>query len=156
MNDWVYIIIITIMPWIELRGSIPYGILKAGFNPILVSIVAILANIFVIYPAFIFLDWFFDIMKKTPMRRFIERTQEKARPYVDKYGMLGLAVFVAMPLPGTGAYAGALAAHILGIKNRNAFIAIALGVLIAGIIVAIVTLFFRSSLGFLLNVHLFE
>ncbi|MFH1054808.1 MAG: small multi-drug export protein [Candidatus Altiarchaeota archaeon] len=151
MDDWFYIALISALPWIELRGGIPYGILKAGFNPLMVTIVAVAANCAIIYPAFVFLDWFFDLMNKTFMGRFIEKTRQKARPYVEKYGMLGLGVFVAVPLPGTGAYAGALAAHLFGMKNKTAFISIAAGVFVAGVVVLLVTLFFRESLGFLIK-----
>ena len=152
MDDWLYIILISMLPWIELRGGIPYGILKAGFDPVLVTAAAVLGNVAIIYPAFIFLDWFFDQLNRIPfMSKTIEKTHEKARPYIERYGMLGLGVFVAVPLPGTGAYSGALAAHLFGMKNRAAFVSIALGVLGAGIIVLVVTLFFRESLGFLIK-----
>ena len=153
ISDWGYIFVISMLPWIELRGGIPYGILKAGFSPLAVTAVAVAGNVAIIYPAFIFLDWFFDLMNRTFMKRFIVKTHEKARPYVEKYGMVGLALFVAVPLPGTGAYAGALAAHLFGLKNRTAFVSIAAGVVTAGIIVLIVTLFFRESLGFFLKVN---
>jgi uncharacterized membrane protein len=140
------------LPWIELRGSIPYGILKAGYSPAHVFLIASAINILVIYPAFIFLDFFFELLEKTPLKHFIRRTQRNAKPYVEKYGMLGLCFFVAVPLPGTGAYSGALAAHIFGIKNKKAFMSIACGVLAAGVGVTVITLFFRESLGFLLNI----
>lgn len=152
MNDWVYIFVISMLPWIELRGGIPYGILKAGFNPVWVTLVAIAANVAIIYPAFVFLDWFFHWLDRIPfMSRIIKKTHDKAKPYVDKYGMLGLGVFVAVPLPGTGAYAGSLAAHLFGIKNKAAFVSIAAGVIVAGIAVLIVTLFFRESLSFFIK-----
>lgn len=153
MNDWVYIFLISMLPWIELRGGIPYGILKAGFDPLSVAIVAIVANAAIIYPAFVFLDWFFDMMKTIPfLSNMIRKTQYKAKPYVDKYGMVGLGAFVAVPLPGTGAYAGALAAHILGMKNRKAFVSIVAGVAAAGVVVTIITLFFRESLDFFIKI----
>jgi len=151
-NGWVYVALISALPWIELRGGIPVGILKFGFNPVLTFLVATVGNVAIIYPAFVFLDWFFELMKRVPfMSRIVEKTHVNARPYVEKYGMLGLGVFVAIPLPGTGAYSGALAAHIFGIKNTRAFVSIGLGVVAAGIIVTVVTLFFRESLGFFIK-----
>ncbi|MBU0763040.1 MAG: small multi-drug export protein [Candidatus Altiarchaeota archaeon] len=150
-NDWLYTIVISMLPWIELRGSIPYGILKAGFEPLTVFFVAFFSNIVVIYPSFVFLDYFFELLNKTPLRRFIEKTQKKAKPYVDRYGMLGLCFFVAVPLPGTGAYSGALAAHIFGLKNKKAFMSIIAGVFLAAVAVTVITLFFRESLGFLIK-----
>jgi len=58
---------------------------------------------------------------------------------MDKYGFWGLMIFVAIPLPGTGAYSGSIAALILGMNKVKAFISISLGVIIAGIIVALAT-----------------
>ena len=152
MYQWFYVAAISALPWIELRGGIPVGVFTFHMNPLLAFAIATVANCLIIYPAFIFLDWFFDLMNRIPfMAKMIKKTQDNAKPYVDKYGMLGLGVFVAIPLPGTGAYSGALAAHIFGIKGKKAFISIALGVVGAGIIVTLVTLFFRESLGFLIK-----
>jgi uncharacterized membrane protein len=151
LGDWLWVLLITCIPWVELRGSIPYAIIKLGMNPVLVLVSAVAMNVAVIYPAFVFLDWFFDIMRKTPLRRFIDSTQRKAGPYVDRYGLLGLALFVAVPLPGTGAYSGSLAAHLFGMKNRRAFLSIALGVAAAGVAVTLISTVFRNTLGWLLS-----
>lgn len=153
-NPWLYVVVITMLPWIELRGGIPAGILM-GLNPLTVLIVAVIANSAIIYPAFVFLDWFFHLIERVPFfRRTIEKTHEKAKPYVDKYGIIGLMLFVGVPLPGTGAYAGALVAHLLGIKNKNAFVAITLGVVIAGIAVFLVATIFKETLGWILDLKL--
>lgn len=151
LSSWLWVLVITCVPWIELRGSIPLAIVKFGLDPLLVLASTVLVNIAVIYPAFIFLDWFFDLMKKTPLNRFIERTQTKARPYVEKYGMLGLALFVAVPLPGTGAYSGSLAAHIFGMKNKRAFASIAAGIAMAGVAVTLISTVLRETLGWVLG-----
>lgn len=154
MNPWIYIMVITAMPWIELRGGIPVGI-GLGLNPLMVFVVSVMSNIAIIYPAFVFLDWFFGLMEKSRfMKKFIDKTHEKAKPYIDKYGMVGLMLFVAVPLPGTGAYAGALAAHIFGMKNKKAFVSIALGVVIAGIVVILIATAFKETLGWLLKLSL--
>jgi len=152
VNPWLYLIVITVLPGIELRGSIPYGIFEGSLNPLNVFVVAVLTNIFIIYPSFVFLDWFFELIMRVPLAsRYIRKTREKAGPYVEKYGVMGLLVFVAVPLPGTGAYSGALAAHIFGMKNKKAFIAISLGVVGAGIIVFLITTVFYESYGWLLK-----
>ena len=62
---------------------------------------------------------------------WFERTQHKLHPYVEKYGEWGLAVFIGVPLPGTGAYTGAFGAFLLGLDKRKFLVANALGVLIA-------------------------
>ncbi|MBD3261189.1 MAG: small multidrug export protein [Candidatus Altiarchaeales archaeon] len=152
---WLYVVLVTCLPWIELRGSIPLGVLGLGLNPVLVFLVAGLVNVAVIYPAFWFLDWFFDFMMRIPVfGRVLARTQAKARPYVEKYGEVGLVLFVGVPLPGTGAYSGSLAAHVLGIKNRRAASSIALGVLLAAVVITLASTVFRESLGWFLNKQL--
>jgi len=152
VDPWIYVLAITIVPWIELRGAIPVGILQYGLDPVKVFLAATFMNVMIILPLFIFLDWFFHIIEKIPLfDRIISRIQRKAGPYVEKYGEVGLALFVGMPLPGTGAYSGSLAAHILGIKNRRAYIGIASGVVIAGVIITLASTILYESLGFLLN-----
>jgi uncharacterized membrane protein len=151
LSNWFWVLLITCIPWVELRGSIPIAVIKMGLNPVWVYLSTVAVNIAIIYPAFIFLDWFFDLMGKTPLKGFIDKTQRKAKPYVDKYGMLGLTLFVAVPLPGTGAYSGSLAAHIFGIKNRSAFLSIALGVALAGVAVTLMSTVFRETLGWVLS-----
>ena len=163
----IIIIIITLLPTIELRGSIPYGILSDGeicpfglfcidagppVHPLLVFIVAVFANILIIPFIFKFLDWFFHLIEKIKIvEYYVEKTHKKAHPYVEKHGMLGLAIFVAIPLPGTGAYTGALAAHILGMNNKKAMVSVAAGVFCAGVLVLVIATIFKETLGFLIG-----
>ena len=137
--------LITMVPTLELRASIPYGILKYGMNWQTVFIICILSNI-ILAP----LVWFFihHIMHFFLKIKWIEkiynkwvlRTQKRVKPYVEKYGTLGLAIFIGIPLPGSGVYTGGLGAYLLQYKFKDYLIASILGVLIAGIIVTIVTL----------------
>jgi uncharacterized membrane protein len=83
--------------------------------------------------------------------RLIERARVKVQKAVDKYGFWGLVIFVGIPLPITGAYTGALGAWVLGMKPLRAFLAIALGVLMAGVIVTIVAFFGIKALSFLIK-----
>ena len=63
---------------------------------------------------------------------FIKKTQDKVYKYVEKYGVLGLAVFIGIPLPGSGVYSGALGAYLLGFRFRDFMRGAVIGVLIAG------------------------
>ena len=72
--------------------------------------------------------------------RFIERAQNKLHEKVERWGWLGIAVFVAIPLPITGAWTGTLGAWVLGISRRKTIVAVILGVVTAGIIVTTVVL----------------
>lgn len=140
----------TAMPAIELRGSIPYGIHVLGLPWLFVSIACIIFNIAVglaIYPAlaaFINLAIRIDFINRA-YQKLIKRPRRKISRYTDKWGMLGLALFIAIPLPGSGVFSGAAGAHALGLRYKQFAIATCIGVFISGVIVTVV-----SAAGFLL------
>jgi uncharacterized membrane protein len=138
MANLLLVAVVTVLPWIEPRGGIPLGV-AMGFDPLVVLAVTVAANCLVIVPGFIALDLLYDrwLSRSTFVRRQVTRVREKGKTYVERYELLGLAIFVAIPLPGTGAYAGTLLAWLLGLPRRRAAAAIALGVLGAGVIVTI-------------------
>jgi len=103
------------------------------YNILLGPIVYILLNNFV--HIVIKINFFNKIYEK-----FVIRTQHKIENKVEKYGELGLALFIGVPLPGSGVYTGALAAFILGLNFKKFLIATVIGVFIAGILVTIATL----------------
>jgi uncharacterized membrane protein len=139
-EEILLVLFLVLVPTIELRGAIPVGILVQGLDPLTVFIIATAFNILLILPIYIFLGLFFNILMKIKLFRFlVEKIRAKTTRYVEKYGFIGLAVFVGIPLPGTGAYSGVLGAYLLGIKKRKAIPAIALGVLIAGVLVTILS-----------------
>lgn len=87
--------------------------------------------------------------------RFVERAREKLRGGVEKWGWLGIAAFVAIPLPVTGAWTGTLGAWILGISKRRTMLAVIIGVITAGAIVtAVVTLGVQAFSFFVKNVRI--
>lgn len=137
MNPLLYTIAITALPAIELRGAIPVGI-ALGLSPLTAFLISTLANIAIIFPIFLFLDHLFKYFRNFGIvDRVISRVQRKTQKYVEKYGPLGLLLFVAIPLPGSGAYSGCLAAYIFGISRKQSYSAIAGGVIIAGILVTL-------------------
>jgi uncharacterized membrane protein len=69
---------------------------------------------------------------------WIDRRTEKQQQTVNKYGFIGLTIFVAVPLPMTGVWTGAAVAYLLGIRKRYAFFALLLGVMLAGALVTLV------------------
>ena len=150
MNHYFYILLITILPAIELRGSIPVGI-ALGMSPLAVFLAATVANILLIFPIFFLLDKVFPHLRKIDrLGKIIGRIHNKTEPYVKKYGTLGLLLFVAIPLPGSGAYSGSLAAYLFNIERKKAIPAIAGGVLIAGIGVTLAAMGAVSALHFFL------
>ncbi|MBU1199220.1 MAG: small multi-drug export protein [Nanoarchaeota archaeon] len=140
---WLAIFLISLMPFLELRLSIPIGLLVLKQPWWIVFIFAVISNI-ILAPIVYFiwnkvihwLRWIKFIDKL--YTKTIERVQKKAKKYIDKYGELGLAVFIGIPLPGSGVWSGALAANIFNLKFRKYMLASIIGVVIAGIIVTII------------------
>ena len=132
------------LPLGELRVGIPVIIAsKIGiFNAFLIGT---FVNIFIIPFVYIFLDSVhLELMKISIYRYFFNKSiksiRKKVHGAVEKWGFFGLLIFVAIPLPGTGAYAAIVGSWILGIDRKKSQISIALGVIIAGIIVTLVSL----------------
>lgn len=124
---WLKYIVITWIPWIELRGAVPLAIQQG--ERLYLPLIA-LANLAIYWPGYYFLEFMYERFPEGGwLHRKFERIRAKAHPYVEKYGFLGLAVFVAVPIPGTGAYSGTAAAWLLDMDKRKGFIAVSLGVL---------------------------
>ena len=132
------VIMLGILPISELRGAIPLG-LYYGMSLSKAFWLSVLANISFIAPALFLLEPVSNRLRKFGLwSRFFdwvfEHTKKKA-DVIQKYEALGLAIFVAIPLPMTGAWSGVIAASLFKIRFRYAFMAIVAGVLGAGLIV---------------------
>ena len=142
-NGTLVTFIISMIPVIELRGAIPFGV-ASGMSHLSALIVSVIGNIVPVPFIIIFIRSIFRWMREHMPRLngLVERLEAKAeskRGFVAKWGPYGLIVFVAIPLPGTGAWTGALIAAMLDIRLKSAMPAISLGVLIAGFIVTAIT-----------------
>lgn len=131
----------ALVPFVELRGSIFFAI-AAGYEPIVAFTISVALNILAIPISFALLDFIVPPLK----RRFatIKRLYAWAVRRVEKHrnlSLVGLAIFVGIPLPGTGAYAGSLVAHIAGMERKSAALAIALGVVVAGVLLWLLAVF---------------
>lgn len=129
----------AILPVSELRGAIPLG-LSFGFSLSKAFGLALLGNSIFIIPALVLFEPVTNSLRKFKIwSRFFnwvfERTKKNSDS-IQKYEALGLAIFVAIPLPMTGAWSGVIAASLFKIRFRYAFISIIAGVIIAGLIVA--------------------
>ncbi|MBT4540581.1 small multi-drug export protein [Candidatus Woesearchaeota archaeon] len=148
---------ITLIPGLELRASIPYGILQTELHWFTIFFICVIVNIIlgvIIYflldkvvHLFFFWKWFHKLYHK-----IVERSQKKIQKYVDKYGTIGLALFIGIPLPGSGVYTGALGAYVLGFGYRRFIIASTIGVLIAGVLVTAIMLSGNGLFNFLVKV----
>ena len=138
----------TVLPISELRGGIPLGI-SLGLDPLLTFAIAVIANALIFFPAYFLLRGLYSkfLSRWGLFNRYLDSLRRKGKPRLDKYGFLGLALFVAVPLPLTGAYTGTILAWLFDMNWRKSFLAIGLGVLIAGIIVLLITLGVVKGLG---------
>ena len=139
------IFLISMLPIAELRGAIPYAI-ASGISPIKAYVAAISGNFFPV-PLILFSLAFFEenVIRRSKIlsslfERITERTRIRARGRVEKYGAPALISFVAIPLPMTGAWTGALVAYLFGIDKKHAMIYIFAGILIAGAIITLASL----------------
>lgn len=133
LPEWLKYVFVSWIPTIELRAAIPWAV--AADETVYLPII-LLASLAIFWPGFYFLEF---VYKRFPqegwLHRKFEKIRAKAHPLVEKYGFIGLAVFVAIPLPGTGAYAGTAAAWLLNMEPKRAFLAVSLGVTSAFLIV---------------------
>jgi uncharacterized membrane protein len=136
----------TVLPISELRGGIPLGI-SLGLDPLFTFFIAVIANALIFFPVFFALRLFYDkVLYRIPLfDKYLDSLRKRGKPKVDKYGFWGLALFVAVPLPLTGAYTGTILAWLLGMDWRKAFAAVGLGVVVAGVIVLLITLGVTST-----------
>ncbi|UCB44882.1 MAG: small multi-drug export protein [Spirochaetota bacterium] len=149
--------LISMLPIFELRGGIPVGIAILQQNPFLVYPVAVIFNLIPVFPLLLFLNPIKQALEKLPFFKrifnFLTKKVERNKRLVERYEELGLLLFVAVPLPITGAWTGSLIAVIMGLKTVKSFIFISLGVIAAGIIVTMLTML--GALGLVLACVLF-
>ena len=135
--------LISMVPVVELRGAIPAAVL-AGLDIRIALVTAIIGNLLPVPFIIVFIRKIFKWLqsKSSWLGNFVRRMEAKANDKKDqvlKYEFWGLMVLVAIPLPGTGAWTGALVAAMLDMQLKRAFPAIAAGVVVAGLIVTIAT-----------------
>ena len=147
---------VTFLPFLELRASIPYGILILKENWILVFFICVITNIILGMVLFPLINTIIAILTKVKFIKkiynyYVVKTQKKITKYVDKYGEIGIALFIGIPLPGSGVYSGSLGANLIGLKYKKFIIANILGVLIAGIIVTIIVLSGNNAFSYFIK-----
>ena len=142
-GEFIWTMLVSMVPVVELRGGIPFGV-AAGLPVWLAWLAAVIGNILPTPFIIVYIRRVFQWMRRR-MPRFngvVDKLEQKAHlkgKSVTKYKYLGLAIFVAIPLPGTGAWTGALAAAFLDMPLRKALPSIIAGVLVAGIAISILT-----------------
>lgn len=142
INKNILIFIVSMLPIVELRGGlIAASILNVEF--IKAFIICFIGNIIPVPFILLLIESIFKLLKKwNPTKKIVEKLESKSlskKEQIDKYGYLGLFLFVGVPLPGTGAWTGSLLAVLLNMNKKKSFIFISLGVLMAGIIMSIIS-----------------
>lgn len=150
--------IIGMVPIIELRGAIPIGVFTFHLNYIESFLCSFIGNIIPVYFIVKFIRPLFDFFGKwKPFKIIIDWASEKATKHIEQderlqnYAALGLFLFVAIPLPGTGAWVGSLIANFLNVPPKKAIPPIILGVFTAGIIVLTLTAIANGGIQYLLQ-----
>ncbi|UXD21638.1 ligand-binding protein SH3 [Ignicoccus pacificus DSM 13166] len=144
----LYSALISALPVVEIRGAIPY--LIANGCPLYFIVICYVVGTLTGFLVYLFLEEILRIARNILHKywkgglkildKIVERAEKGAGPKVEKYGTLGLALFVAIPAPGTGVWTGAMAGYLLGLKKRDVLLALALGNLGATIIVTLLSL----------------
>ena len=134
----------AMVPVLELRGAIPVGV-AAGLSPWVACVTAILGNLvpvpFIMLLIRNIFDWLRDTKFFGPKIVALEQRAHLKGRVVRKYRLAGLIILVGIPLPGTGAWTGALGASFLNMGFKSTVTSVSLGVIIAGVIMAVVSAF---------------
>lgn len=142
--DELVVFLISVMPVLECRLGMFTAIVLLQMNTIKGFLISFTGNILPIPFILLLINWIFEWMKKIPGLKkivfWLEDKTLKKRDKIDKYGIWGLLLFVAIPLPGTGGWTGALLASLLHLDKKKSFGVIALGVFIAGLIMTVLSL----------------
>lgn len=142
-GKFIFTMLVSMIPIIELRGGLPFGV-ALGLPYYLAFPAAVIGNIIPVPFIIVYIRRIFLMMRKymPQMNKLVDKMEKKAHlkgEKVLKYQSIGLWLFVAIPLPGTGAWTGSLAAAFLDIRLKKAMPAVVLGVLTAGCIMLALT-----------------
>jgi uncharacterized membrane protein len=135
-------ILIGASPILELRGALPFAI-SHGFSPWQGYVLAVVGNMLPVVPLFFIFDYLFNKFKNIKylgslLSWWFAKIEKKSK-FIQTYGFLGLIIFVAIPLPTSGAWTGTLAARLLRFNIYKTVCGVFVGVLIAGLIILFAT-----------------
>ena len=150
ISPWLIVVLISMVPIIELRGAIPVAMAVLGMPWYEAAALSILGNMIPIPLILLFIEWFLALISRFRCgAQFSDWICKRARnkgKVVERYEELGLAIFVGIPLPVTGAWTGSLAARIFGLPFWKSLLWIFIGVLLAATVVTTITVLGSSFL----------
>ena len=143
MGKVISTFVVAMVPVIELRGAIPWAVAQ-GLDIWSASIISIVGNMVPVPFIIVFIRKIFELMRKISpkLNGVVTKMQNKAekhRETVNRHKFWGLLILVAIPLPGTGAWTGALVAAMMEMRLKDAIPSIFFGVVVAATVVAMVT-----------------
>jgi uncharacterized membrane protein len=147
LESILVVLVVASLPFSELRGAIPLAIGVYRFDPVTAYLLGVLGNLLPVPLLLWLLEPLTNLLRRlSALERLIiwlfARTRKRHSALVERFGALALVLFVAIPLPLTGAWTGVLITHLFGIPLRYALPLITLGVAIAGLLVTLATLGF--------------
>ena len=146
----IEVFILAMAPVLETRASIPYGVVM-GLPIVETLVVSLIGNLLPV-PFLLWGlssleswaleddDWWLKRVLASVYVNLLFRVRKRGERYINRYGLLGLALFVAVPLPGSGVWTGSLLAHVLGLRPKSSLVAIAVGAVVAALLVLAGTL----------------
>lgn len=146
LNPYIAVGVVSMLPLFEVRGAIPLGIAGYGLHPLVVILVSVIASLVPVVFLLLFLEkvtgWLRSLHPRIDdfFAWLFKRTYHKHSLRFERWGSLALMLFVGIPMPFTGAWTGALLAYLFGFKFHYAMLFIAVGSLLAAIIVAAASL----------------
>ena len=142
MPSWLVVALISMIPLLELRGSILVAGILLQMPWLETYVSAVIGNMIPIPFILLFIKAIFNFMRKIRgIQKFPEWCEKKAMKHsdqIEKYGYFGLFLFVAIPLPGTGAWTGSLLAVLFGMDFKKSLLAVFCGVLTAGLVMSVI------------------
>ena len=140
-GEFILTMLVSMIPVVELRGGIPFGV-AAGLPVWAAWLAAVIGNLIPVPFIIVYIRRIFQWLRKrmpklNSMVDWLEKKAHLKGQKVTRYKYLGLAIFVAIPLPGTGAWTGALAAAFLDMPLRKAIPSVVAGVLVAGTVISL-------------------
>lgn len=151
MPSWLTTMLVAMLPISEVRGAIPLAVGVYGFSPMQAYLLSVMGNLLPVIPLLLFLGPSSDYLRRFSVGdRFFTwlftRTRSKHIKDHENFGLGALAIFVAVPLPMTGAWTGCAIAFLLGFRFWPALAAITSGVLVAGVVVMSVVMGIKIAL----------
>jgi uncharacterized membrane protein len=150
--DWLIVVLMSAVPLLEMKGAIPYGILK-GINPITVFFLSFIGSLLPVPFILIFFNKIFDFLGKykffSGFYNLIDRKISKNRSKFEKFEEIALITFIAIPLPTTGVWTGTAIAAFLKLDFKKSVMCAVIGSFICGIIVTALSIAFPAFLKML-------